>query len=106
MEEDGMTNDRNQHSGEEISDQGQARSGNSSRGWRGDSQGHASAGRQGGTIVSQNREHMSEIGRKGGATVSKNREHMVEIGRLGGNARGKKRAPGDEASGGSTVNEA
>ena len=36
------------------------------RGWHGDPEGHASAGRKGGTKVSRDRSHMAEIGRKGG----------------------------------------
>lgn len=42
------------------------------------------AGRKGGQVVSQDREHMARIGRKGGQTVSKDREHMARIGRKGG----------------------
>jgi hypothetical protein len=42
------------------------------------------AGRKGGEVVSQNREHMSTIGQKGGEAVSENREHMADIGRKGG----------------------
>jgi len=42
------------------------------------------AGRKGGEIVSQDRQHMAEIGRKGGEAVSKNRKHMSEIGKKGG----------------------
>jgi uncharacterized protein len=64
------------------------------------------AGRKGGEVVSEDREHMAEIGRKGGEAraddpdiksgetgrkggeaVSKDREHMAEIGRKGGQAR-------------------
>jgi len=56
----------------------------SGRGWHGDSEGHASAGRKGGTKVSQNRSHMAEIGRRGGAKVSQDRSHMSEIGQRGG----------------------
>lgn len=69
------------------------------RGWHGDSEGHARAGRKGGTAVSRNREHMAQIGSKGGKTVSSNREHMAQIGSRGGKARGQKRAGGEaEAS--------
>ena len=42
------------------------------------------AGRKGGMVVSQNREHMASIGRKGGEAVSQDREHMSRIGRKGG----------------------
>src|SRR5439155_10936175 len=56
----------------------------SGRGWHGDPEGHAAAGRKGGTKVSENRDHMAEIGRRGGTKVSQNREHMAEIGRRGG----------------------
>ena len=41
---------------------------------------------KGGSTVSQDRGHMSEIGRKGGQTVSQDRQHMSEIGRKGGHA--------------------
>jgi uncharacterized protein len=44
------------------------------------------AGRKGGEVVSQNREHMAQIGRKGGERVSRDREHMAQIGRKGGEA--------------------
>ncbi len=60
---------------------------NSGRGWHGDPDGHAAAGRKGGQKISRNREHMSEIGKKGGEAVSRNREHMAEIGRRGGQAK-------------------
>lgn len=36
------------------------------QGWHGDSEGHARAGRLGGLVVSQDREHMRRIGRLGG----------------------------------------
>lgn len=42
------------------------------------------AGRKGGVIISQDREHMAELGRRGGAKVSADREHMVAMGRKGG----------------------
>jgi len=54
------------------------------RGWHGDSEGHARAGRKGGTRVAQDRNHMSDIGRRGGTRVAENREHMADIGRRGG----------------------
>lgn len=54
------------------------------RGWYGDPQGHARAGRKGGQRVSRDREHMREIGRRGGLAVSADREHMAAIGRKGG----------------------
>ena len=54
------------------------------RGWHGDPQGHASAGRKGGKQVSQDRDHMAQIGRKGGISVSRDRAHMAQIGRKGG----------------------
>ena len=54
------------------------------RGWHGNPEGHAAAGRKGGRKVAQDREHMAEIGRRGGSKVSENREHMAEIGRRGG----------------------
>ena len=42
------------------------------------------AGKAGGTLVSQDREHMARIGRRGGDSVSKDREHMAAIGKKGG----------------------
>ncbi len=54
------------------------------RGWHGDPEGHAAAGRKGGRKVSENREHMASIGKKGGSKVAQDREHMAEIGRRGG----------------------
>ena len=54
------------------------------RGWHGNPEGHAAAGRKGGRKVAQDREHMAEIGRRGGSKVAQNREHMAEIGRRGG----------------------
>ena len=68
------------------------------RGWHGDSEGHARAGRKGGTAVSRNREHMAQIGSKGGKTVSSNREHMAQIGSRGGKARGQKSASSEETA--------
>lgn len=60
----------------------------SGRGWHGDPEGHAEAGRKGGQTVSADKSHMAAIGRKGGEAVSMNRNHMAEIGRKGGQARG------------------
>lgn len=61
------------------------------RGWHGDSQGHARAGRKGGEKVSQDREHMREIGRKGGqasgGNFANNRQRAQEAGRKGGESR-------------------
>ena len=56
----------------------------SGRGWHGNSEGHAAAGRKGGSKVSQNRDHMAEIGRRGGSKVAQDRDHMAAIGRRGG----------------------
>jgi general stress protein YciG len=56
----------------------------SGRGWHGDPEGHAAAGRKGGRKVSENRDHMAEIGRRGGSKVAQDRSHMAEIGRRGG----------------------
>jgi len=64
--------------------------GTGGRGWHGDPEGHAAAGRKGGQKVSRNREHMAQIGRKGGEAVSRDRQHMAQIGRKGGQARGEK----------------
>ena len=69
------------------------------RGWHGNPEGHAEAGRKGGQSVSQNRAHMAAIGRKGGQSVSQNRNHMAEIGRRGGQSRGTKPS-NDDSSGG------
>jgi general stress protein YciG len=63
-------------------------SGESGRGWHGDPEGHAQAGRKGGMKVSQDRSHMAEIGRRGGLEVSRDREHMAKIGRKGGSKKG------------------
>jgi uncharacterized protein len=54
------------------------------RGWHGDPERHAEAGRKGGAKVAEDREHMAEIGRRGGTKVSQDRQHMAEIGRRGG----------------------
>ena len=54
------------------------------RGWHGNPEGHAEAGRKGGAKVAQDRDHMAEIGRRGGRKVAQNRDHMAEIGRRGG----------------------
>jgi len=77
---------------DEVSQDNDAETAAGGRGWHGDSEGHARAGRKGGTAVSRNREHMAQIGSKGGKTVSSNREHMAQIGSRGGKARGQKRA--------------
>lgn len=58
--------------------------GSKGRGWHGDSEGHARAGRKGGRRVARNREYMREIGRRGGKAVAQNRAYMAEIGRRGG----------------------
>ena len=68
------------------------------RGWHGDPEGHAEAGRKGGEAVSQDREHMAEIGRKGGEAVSEDRGHMAEIGRKGGEARGNESGEDDASA--------
>ena len=57
------------------------------RGWHGDPEGHAAAGRKGGQKVARDRDHMASIGRKGGEAVSRDRQHMAEIGRKGGQSR-------------------
>ena len=62
---------------------------NTGRGWHGNPEGHAEAGRKGGQKVARNKEHMASIGRKGGEAVSRDRVHMAEIGRKGGQARGE-----------------
>jgi len=62
---------------------------NTGRGWHGNPEGHAEAGRKGGQKVARNKEHMASIGRKGGEAVSRDRMHMAEIGRKGGQARGE-----------------
>ncbi len=54
------------------------------RGWHGNPEGHAAAGRKGGRKVSLDRDHMAAIGRRGGAKVAQDREHMANIGRRGG----------------------
>lgn len=64
--------------------------GNETKGWHGNPEGHAAAGRKGGTEVSKNREHMAEIGRKGGRSsggnFARNPERAREAGRKGGRA--------------------
>ena len=50
------------------------------------------AGKKGGEVVSQNREHMAQIGRKGGERVSQDRAHMANIGKKGGEAVSNDRA--------------
>ena len=59
----------------------------SGRGWHGDPEGHAAAGRKGGRKVSQDRNHMAEIGRRGGSKVAQDRQHMAEIGKKGGESK-------------------
>ena len=59
----------------------------SGRGWHGNSEGHAAAGRKGGSKVSQNRAHMAEIGRRGGSKVAQDRQHMADIGKKGGESK-------------------
>ncbi|HZO91242.1 MAG TPA: hypothetical protein VFB38_23160 [Chthonomonadaceae bacterium] len=86
---------------EDNRSQEHAQRGRAGRGWHGDPEGHAAAGRKGGLTVSQNREHMARIGRKGGLTVSRDRRHMADIGRKGGQARGE-RTPEEQASGAET----
>lgn len=78
-------------------------SGSTGRGWHGDPQGHAEAGRVGGEAVSRDRQHMAEIGRKGGEAVSKDRQHMAQIGREGGEARGGSHSSAGTSRGGSHV---
>ncbi len=60
------------------------------RGWHGDPEGHAEAGRKGGEAVSEDREHMAEIGRKGGeesgGNFANDPERAREAGRKGGQA--------------------
>lgn len=84
----------NRTSSETARTEGQERSSeHTGRGWHGDAEGHAEAGRKGGQTVAQDREHMAAIGRKGGQAVSRDRHHMAEIGRRGGKARGATYAP-------------
>jgi len=63
------------------------KSSSTGRGWHGDPEGHAAAGRKGGQKVAKDRDHMASIGRKGGEAVSRDRQHMAEIGRKGGQSR-------------------
>ena len=67
------------------------------RGWHGNPEGHAEAGRKGGQKVARNREHMAAIGRKGGEAVSRDRQHMADIGRKGGQSRGEVAVAGDRS---------
>lgn len=63
------------------------------RGWRGDSKGHAAAGKKGGVATANNHgeRFYSEIGRKGGrmspGNFKNNPERAREAGRRGGQAR-------------------
>lgn len=65
------------------------------RGWHGDPDGHAAAGRQGGETVSKERgpQFFSEIGKKGGEAsggkFKKGSERAREAGRKGGRSRRK-----------------
>lgn len=58
------------------------------KGWHGDPEGHARAGRKGGkTVLAKRGEgYFSEIGKKGGSAILKKhgREYLAEIGRKGG----------------------
>jgi len=67
------------------------------RGWHGDPEGHAAAGRKGGQKVARDRDHMAAIGRKGGEAVSRDRQHMADIGRKGGQSRGEVTTAGDNS---------
>lgn len=67
------------------------------RGWHGNPEGHAEAGRKGGQKVARDREHMAAIGRKGGEAVSRDRQHMADIGRKGGQSRGEVATAGDRS---------
>ncbi len=87
----------------EVSQDNDAETSVGGRGWHGDSEGHARAGRKGGTAVSRNREHMAQIGSKGGKTVSSDREHMAQIGSRGGKARGQKQPSSDQNSSNQSV---
>ncbi|HLV81347.1 MAG TPA: hypothetical protein VKT32_13765 [Chthonomonadaceae bacterium] len=57
---------------------------NEGRGWHGDPQGHAEAGRKGGEAVSKDREHMAEIGRKGGEAHGRSNDDNSGGGQRGG----------------------
>lgn len=67
------------------------------RGWHGDPEGHAKAGREGGEKVAEERgsEFFSEIGKKGGEAspgkFEKGSERAREAGRKGGQASGGSR---------------
>ena len=65
------------------------------RGWHGNPEGHAAAGRKGGQKVARDRDHMAAIGRKGGEAVSRDRQHMADIGRKGGQSRGEVATAGE-----------
>lgn len=71
---------------------------NSKRGWHGDPQGHAMAGRKGGNITSitYGAEFYKEMGRKGGKASSgkfvEGSERAREAGRKGGKKSRKKKA--------------
>ncbi len=88
-------NDKAAQTAQTETEGGQASNG---RGWHGNPEGHAEAGRKGGQTVAQDREHMAKIGRRGGVAVSRDRQHMAQIGRKGGQAR-KEGENGAEANG-------
>lgn len=66
---------------------------NKGRGWHGDPEGHARAGKKGGETVAEERgrEFFSEIGRKGGVAspgkFQKGSERAREAGRKGGRSK-------------------
>jgi hypothetical protein len=62
------------------------------RGWHGDPEGHAAAGRIGGAKMALDREEMGRRGRIGGLARSKNPETMSAIGKLGAAARRARQA--------------
>ena len=91
--------DRSDNASSALRENSENGGGNAGRGWHGDPEGHADAGRKGGQTVSRNREHMAAIGRKGGQAVSKDRQHMAAIGRKGGQARSDREENEDSDTG-------
>lgn len=63
------------------------------KGWHGDPEGHAKAGRKGGKATAEKFDegHFARIGRKGGKTTSQEhgKKFYQKIGRMGGRARGE-----------------
>ena len=60
------------------------------KGWHGDPEGHARAGKLGSLKRPPDPAHMAVIGRLGGLVTSADRQRMVEMGRKGGAERARR----------------